>query len=368
VEPARRTFLWGISSGHDPPLEAGRGRRGLHPASTKANGLTFDKGGRLLRGGWASRSVCGSERDGSVTTLASHTGKAHQQPNDIVVRSDGAIYFTIHPRALQRRHASETCSSTRLPGRVPHSLTREARRRDHRYVYPNGLAFTPDESVLYVNDTRLGEIRAYDMRPDGSCGPKRLFHKLAAASRHRRRHEVDREGNVYCTGPAHSRNRPMESSSGESASRTTAPTWPGAARLALALHHDYNSVFRTRVNERASRSGRRRELMSKSRAHTTRLPYRSRMFRPPVFGRKTTMRALGPMNGSPAGGAHRRRLGGGHAIRAAAGLRINCLPVAAGAPFAQGADVLWRVTLQLSFAAANPRWRDRDFCARLARE
>ena len=45
-------------------------------------------------------------------------------------------------------------------------------------VYPNGLAFSPDESLLYVNDSRLGIIRMFDVRADGSVGPGRLFHKL----------------------------------------------------------------------------------------------------------------------------------------------------------------------------------------------
>ena len=69
--------------------------------SNKANGLTFDKEGRLCVAGWASRSVWRVEPDGSVKTLASHyQGKRINSPNDIVVRSDGAIYFTDSPGAL----------------------------------------------------------------------------------------------------------------------------------------------------------------------------------------------------------------------------------------------------------------------------
>ena len=69
--------------------------------STKANGLTFDRDGRLCVAGWASRSVWRVEPDGKVTTLASHyQGKRINSPNDIVVRSDGSIYFTDSPGAL----------------------------------------------------------------------------------------------------------------------------------------------------------------------------------------------------------------------------------------------------------------------------
>jgi len=112
--------------------------------------------------------------------------------------------FGLLMRFPQRRHGGRRSAAVpRLPGRVPDFPGRaklDAVVTDT--VYPNGLAFTPDESVLYVNDTRLGEIRAYDMRPDGSCGPKRLFHKLAGSEPGiADGMKVDREGNVYCTGP-----------------------------------------------------------------------------------------------------------------------------------------------------------------------
>ena len=69
--------------------------------STHANGLTFDRQGRLLVAGWASRSVWRVEADGSVQTLASEFGgKKINSPNDIVVQSNGAIWFTDSPGAL----------------------------------------------------------------------------------------------------------------------------------------------------------------------------------------------------------------------------------------------------------------------------
>jgi gluconolactonase len=84
--------------------------------------------------------------------------------------------------------------------------------------------------VLYVNDTRLGEIRAYDMRPDGSCGPKRLFHKLAGSEPGiADGMKVDREGNVYCTGPGGVHViGPDGGLLGRIRIPITAPTWPGA--------------------------------------------------------------------------------------------------------------------------------------------
>ncbi len=174
--------------------------------STHANGLTFDREGRLLVAGWASRSVWRVERDGSRKTLASrYEGKKINSPNDIVVSSDGSIWFTDSPGALYNpgMESDDVQQYLDFQGvfRIAPDGRLEAPIRDT--VYPNGLAFTPDEKVLYVNDSRLGEIRAYDLRPDGSCGPMRLFHKLQGDEPGiADGMKVDREGNVYCTGPA----------------------------------------------------------------------------------------------------------------------------------------------------------------------
>src|SRR5205823_1797307 len=96
------TFLWVDIVGDTIwRFKAGTGAEPLIRPSGKANGLTFDRQGRLCVAGWASRSVWRVEADGSVKTLASHhEGKKINSPNDIVVRSDGSIYFTDSPGAL----------------------------------------------------------------------------------------------------------------------------------------------------------------------------------------------------------------------------------------------------------------------------
>src|SRR5204862_1054640 len=96
------TFLWvDIVGDTIHRWKEGSGAEVFIRPSRKANGLTFDKEGRLCVAGWASRSVWRAESDGKVTTLASHyEGKRIKSPNDIVVRSDGAIYFTDSPGAL----------------------------------------------------------------------------------------------------------------------------------------------------------------------------------------------------------------------------------------------------------------------------
>jgi gluconolactonase len=69
-------------------------------------------------------------------------------------------------------------------------------------VYPNGLCFSPDEKILYVNDTRLGHIRAFDVDPDGGVRNGRVFHTLTGTEAGvADGMKCDQEGNVYCTGP-----------------------------------------------------------------------------------------------------------------------------------------------------------------------
>src|SRR5690242_2865036 len=152
----------------------------VHPSS-HANGMTFDREGRLLVAGWSARTIWRIEPDGAFVTVASrYKGQKFNSPNDIAVRSDGLIYFTDSPGGLV------------IPGMVGEDLQRhldvqgvfcvtgagEVHLAIPDCLYPNGLAFSTDEKLLYVNDTRVGTIRVFDVKPDGSLGPGRLFHKL----------------------------------------------------------------------------------------------------------------------------------------------------------------------------------------------
>jgi gluconolactonase len=175
----------------------------IHP-SGHANGMTLDREGRLVVAGWSQRTIWRVEPDGSLVTVASrYQGKKFNSPNDIVVRSDGTIYWTDPSGGLV------------IPGMVGEDLQRqldmhgvfcltpsgEVRLVIADCVYPNGLCFSPDEKILYVNDTRLGLIRAFDVTADG-VGPGRIFHRLAGNEPGvADGMKVDREGNVYCTGP-----------------------------------------------------------------------------------------------------------------------------------------------------------------------
>jgi gluconolactonase len=184
----------------------GKGREVVIRPSTKANGLTYDAQGRLLVAGWASRSIWRVEPDGSITTLASHyEGKKLNSPNDIVVKSDGSIYWTDSPGALFNVGMAGDDVQQHLPFQGVFRLEPDERTLSlvvEDCVYPNGLAFSPDERVLYVNDSRQYLIRAFDVQPDGSVKNARVFHKLEGTEEGiADGMKVDIEGNVYCSGP-----------------------------------------------------------------------------------------------------------------------------------------------------------------------
>jgi len=184
----------------------GVGREVVLPPSGHANGMTFDKEGRLTVAGWCSRTIYRFEHDGTITTIASkYQDKKFNSPNDIVVRSDGSTYWT------------DSAGGLVIPGMVAQDVQRyldmmgvfrltpdgkEVQLVIADCTYPNGLAFSPDEKILYVNDTRLALIRAFDVNPDGSVGPGRIFHKLTGTEDGvADGMKCDVEGNVYCTGP-----------------------------------------------------------------------------------------------------------------------------------------------------------------------
>jgi gluconolactonase len=174
--------------------------------SGHADGMTLDQQGRLVVAGWCSRTVWRMEKDGSIVTLASHYGdKKLNTPNDIVVRSDASIYWT------------DMTGGLIIPGMVAEDVQQyldvEGVFRlspDGKQVTlvigncaaPNGLAFSPDESELFLNDSRLGTIRVFPVNADGSVGPGRLFHQLTGAEEGvADGMKIDTAGNVYCTGP-----------------------------------------------------------------------------------------------------------------------------------------------------------------------
>ena len=160
--------------------------------SNNSNGLTLDKQGRLLACEHGSRSVTRTEADGTITTLAaSYNGKRLNSPNDIVVKSDGSIYFTDPPYGVKPGDRELDFQGVYRIAPDGKTLTMVA----GDFLKPNGLAFSPDEKVLYINDTERGHIRAFDVAADGTLANNRIFTSQASGADGMK---VDTEGNVYC--------------------------------------------------------------------------------------------------------------------------------------------------------------------------
>ena len=188
---------------------AGEGVTLVQEPTNNANGLTRDPQGRLVMCEGGARRVTRAELDGTLTVVAdSYHGRPLNRPNDVVVKSDGSIYFT-DPGGP----APDTDLDFAGVYRVSPDLSKiNLLVRD--YVLPNGLAFSPDESILYVNDSQglfvdnkdmfrsIGNIDAFDVRPNGMLSNRRVFCELRGeGSGIPDGMKVDTEGNVYCTGP-----------------------------------------------------------------------------------------------------------------------------------------------------------------------
>ncbi len=175
-----------------------------------SNGLTLDRQGCLLAAEHIGRRVTRIAEDGARTVLAEHyQGKHLNSPNDLVVHSSGAVYFTDPPYGMAPRGARPPgWWQGDLPGReLPYSgvfrldpggaLSLVA----DDFALPNGLAFSPDERILYVDDSHHQHIRAFDVRDDGSLANGRvILHMKSEEEGVPDGMKVDAAGNLYCTG------------------------------------------------------------------------------------------------------------------------------------------------------------------------
>jgi gluconolactonase len=171
----------------------------LEPTN-RANGLTRDLQGRVVACEQITRRVTRRELDGSLTVIANNfQGQRLNRPNDVVVKSAGSLYVTdpTGPTAPEQWDLS-------FAGvfRVSADLgTMTLLVND--FLTPNGLAFSPDESVLYINDTRRGHIRAFDVAPNGTLARQtdRVFADLTGPEPGvPDGMKVDVEGHVFCGG------------------------------------------------------------------------------------------------------------------------------------------------------------------------
>jgi len=136
--------------------------------SNGSNGLTLDRQGRLIACESTKKRITRTEADGSITVLAEgFDGKPLNSTNDVIVRGDGTVYFT-DPTGPKKPEGSLGYSA--VFGIRPDGTMFEV---SNDLNYPNGIALSPDDKILYVADYVGGFIRAYDLAADGAASNPR---------------------------------------------------------------------------------------------------------------------------------------------------------------------------------------------------
>ncbi len=172
--------------------------------SNYANGHTRDREGRLISCEHGARRVTRTELDGSITVIADrYDGKRLNSPNDVVVKSDGTIWFSDPHYGIKTNYEGYKAEQE-LPTTVyrvdPATGEIEALLTD--FAGPNGLAFSPDEARLYVSDTGAmfdesakRHIRVFDIGADGVLSGGEVFHVIDPGASDGFR--VDTDGNIW---------------------------------------------------------------------------------------------------------------------------------------------------------------------------
>jgi gluconolactonase len=203
----------------------------LHPSGYKgsvpyggsepgSNGMTLDRLGRLTVAGHAQRDIYRLESldpQAPVTILAdSYQGKQLNSPNDLVYKSDGSIYFTDPPYGFRTQRDDDPDKQLSVNGvyRIPHALQQkpgvQPARADLQLLVsdltrPNGIAFSPDEKYLYVDNSAPRKLwMRYRVQPNGTLTEGKVLYDATSDPRPGNPDgmKVDEEGNIYSAGQA----------------------------------------------------------------------------------------------------------------------------------------------------------------------
>ena len=187
--------------------DAEGGVREVRRPANKCNGMTYDADLNLIVCEHATSSLIRETPAGGREVLASHfEGKELNSPNDVCVRSDGSIYFSDpwygrmpgygveRDRQLGWQGVFRLAPDGKLHLVVPR----------HDFVMPNGLCFSPDEKLLYINDSEGGLIRVYEVAANGALRRGRIFAEGMISQKEAGVPDgmkCDERGNIWCTGP-----------------------------------------------------------------------------------------------------------------------------------------------------------------------
>jgi len=201
----KRLIFSDMKHDHMRSWKAGEGISTFRKPSNKANGNTYDRQGRLVSCEHATSRVVRQEPGGAMTVLAAHYGdKELNSPNDIVVKSDGAIYFS-DPTYGRIREDVGVPRELQLAFRGVYRVAGDGAATQllaDDFEQPNGLCFSSDETRLYINDTMRMHVRAFDVKADGTLAGGQVWAELTGDGEGRPDGmKFDSADNLYCTGP-----------------------------------------------------------------------------------------------------------------------------------------------------------------------
>ena len=202
----RETLVWSdIPNNRMLAWSPGTGMTVFRAPSHFSNGNTLDREGRMVTCEHGARRVTRTEHDGTITVLADrYKGKRLNSPNDVVVKSDGSIWFTDPPYGIMHDYEGHKADSEIGANYVyrldPRSGELAIVADD--FDKPNGIAFSPDESLLYVSDTGVSHdpngphhIRRFKVGARGKLSGGEVFATISPGAADGFRLDVD--GNVW---------------------------------------------------------------------------------------------------------------------------------------------------------------------------
>ncbi len=174
--------------------------------SRNSNGLTLDRDGNVLACEHSGRQISRAPYGGTETTLVDRfDGKKLNSPNDVVVHSSGAIYFTDPTYGIRDSRATGLEVEQELPHQGVYRLDADGTLTllDASFSQPNGLAFSPDESFLYIGDSQELVVRRFRVLPAGTLEDGTLFVDMRGHGRSGPPDgmKVDEDGRLWSTGP-----------------------------------------------------------------------------------------------------------------------------------------------------------------------
>jgi gluconolactonase len=167
-----------------------------------SNGITLDKQGRVVYCQHGNGAVERLEEDGKRTVLASkYEDKRLNSPNDLVFKSDGSLYFTDPPFGFRK---TDQDPKKELPFEGVYRLAGgKLQLLNQKFKAPNGIAFSPDERYLYINDSASKTYWRFEVKSDGTIANEKLFFDMSSSKDPGVPDgmKIDQKGNIYGVGP-----------------------------------------------------------------------------------------------------------------------------------------------------------------------